>query len=65
MVCENDPTIEQMRQDLLQGGWTSSCGGALWTNVMEHTFRGPHKAWHIWHGGISEWTRVIDAMGRL
>lgn len=57
--CQHDPSIEQMIDDLLRGGWTRSHGGTLWTNLQGLAYRGPHKAWHIWHGGIAEWQSVI------
>ena len=58
MTCDNDPSIEQMRKDLLGGGWRDSISGTMWTDLLGRSFRGPHKAWHIWHGGTEEWLKV-------
>jgi hypothetical protein len=56
--CDNDPPIEKMIDDLLQGGWSKSHGGTVWTTLWGTSYRGPHKAWHIWHGGIEEWIAI-------
>jgi len=61
MICDNDPSIEQMEKDLLGGGWIPSHGGTLWAPLWSDigcAYRGPHKAWHIWHGGVEEWLAI-------
>lgn len=52
------PDIAQMRTDLFNGGWTPSFNSTVWTNLQGQSYRGPHKAWHIWHGGTEEWQRI-------
>ena len=47
MPCCN-VSIEQMKRDLLGGGWTPSHGGEIWTSLWGTSYRGPHKAWHVW-----------------
>lgn len=50
MSCLNDPSIEQMKADLLGGGWIPSFAGTIWTSLWGSAYRGPHKAWHVWAG---------------
>jgi hypothetical protein len=58
MICDNDPSIEQMEKDLLGGGWIPSRSGTRWIPLWGDSCTGPHKAWHIWHGGLKEWLAV-------
>lgn len=46
----NPIDAEEMKRDLLGGGWTPSCGGTVWTDLLGRSFRGPYKAWTIWAG---------------
>jgi len=50
IVQPDEPTIDQMKQDLWAAGWTDSFHGTLWTTPSGHAYMGPHKAWHIWAG---------------
>lgn len=43
-------SIEKMKKDLIAGGWTPSHAGMIWTSLSGASYRGPHKAWHVWAG---------------
>jgi hypothetical protein len=42
--------INEMRLDLLGGGWSPSFGGTVWTDLLGRSYHGPYKAWTIWAG---------------
>ncbi len=48
-AVSSEPTIEQMKTDLLCGGWTP-VHPWLWESPSGLLFRGPHLAWHKWAG---------------
>lgn len=45
----SEPTIEEMKSDLLGGGWIK-VRSDIWKAPWGALFYGPHKAWHIWAG---------------
>lgn len=58
--CRNDPSIEKMEKDLAAAGWVKNFA-EVWVTPWGTGYRGPHKAWHIWHGGVEEWQAVLAA----
>lgn len=57
--CNNDPSIEQMEKDLTGAGWVRRAG-FIYETLWGTFYRGPHKAWHIWHGGEAEWNEIVE-----
>lgn len=62
MICDHDPLDGiEMEKDLARGGWTWQ--RPYYTDILGRTYLGPHKAWHIWHGGEEEWLAVAKERG--
>lgn len=49
MNSATPPDIEEMKRDLLGGGWTM-IHHDVWQDLQGSLFRGPYKAWTIWAG---------------
>lgn len=54
--CEG--SVEQWEKDLANAGWIRRAGN-IYQTPWDAYYRGPHKAWHIWHGGEEEWNRIV------